>query len=124
MKEGPYEFSYSIQCINCADDIVVIYIHAPEVTKCIWHNCNDSTDCFTLYFYGKFRVYFFGHYVAIRLPWLPSLDINIDFRLDGLSLFFSLLISLIGWQYFIMLHAICLKIMMIYPVFIYIYYYS
>ncbi|MBU7217945.1 DUF4040 family protein [Staphylococcus gallinarum] len=49
-----------------------------------------------LYFLWQIPSVFAGHYVAIRLPWLPSLDINIDFRLDGLSLFFSLLISLIG----------------------------
>lgn len=49
-----------------------------------------------LYFLWQIPSVFAEHYVAIRLPWLPSLDINIDFRLDGLSLFFSLLISLIG----------------------------
>lgn len=49
-----------------------------------------------LYFLWQIPSVFAVHYVAIRLPWLPSLDINIDFRLDGLSLFFSLLISLIG----------------------------
>ncbi|SCS24138.1 DUF4040 family protein [Staphylococcus caeli] len=37
-----------------------------------------------------------GHFVSVKIPWLTSLDINIDFKLDGLSLFFSLLISLIG----------------------------
>ncbi|RIP36034.1 DUF4040 family protein [Staphylococcus gallinarum] len=49
-----------------------------------------------LYFLWQIPSVFAGHYVAIKLPWLPALDINIDFRLDGLSLFFSLLISLIG----------------------------
>ena len=37
-----------------------------------------------------------GNFVSVKIPWLTLLDINIDFRLDGLSLFFSLLISLIG----------------------------
>ncbi|MDW4440221.1 DUF4040 family protein [Staphylococcus saprophyticus] len=36
-----------------------------------------------------------GNFVSVKIPWLTLLDINIDFRLDGLSLFFSLLISLI-----------------------------
>lgn len=35
-------------------------------------------------------------YVTYTLKWLPAYDINIDFRLDGLSLFFGLLISVIG----------------------------
>lgn len=36
------------------------------------------------------------HYLSYTLKWLPSYDINFDFRLDGLSLFFGLLISIIG----------------------------
>lgn len=36
------------------------------------------------------------HYLSYTLKWLPTYDINFDFRLDGLSLFFSLLISIIG----------------------------
>ena len=35
-------------------------------------------------------------FIAVRLPWMPSIDINLDLRLDGLSLMFGLIISLIG----------------------------
>src|SRR5699024_6064011 len=37
---------------------------------------------------------------SVKIPWLTLIDINIDFKLDGLSLFFSLLISLIGLAVF------------------------
>ncbi|MDO5375125.1 MAG: DUF4040 family protein [Staphylococcus rostri] len=36
------------------------------------------------------------HYVTETYRWLPAYDINMVLRLDGLSLFFALLISLIG----------------------------
>ena len=36
------------------------------------------------------------HYPSVNIPWMSSIDINIDLRLDGLSLMFSLVISLIG----------------------------
>lgn len=36
------------------------------------------------------------HYLSVSVPWMTSLDINVDLRLDGLSLMFSLIISLIG----------------------------
>ena len=36
------------------------------------------------------------HYLSVSIPWMTSLDINVDLRLDGLSLMFSLIISLIG----------------------------
>lgn len=36
------------------------------------------------------------HYLSVSIPWMTSLDINLDLRLDGLSLMFSLIISLIG----------------------------
>ncbi|NPV76508.1 MAG: Na+/H+ antiporter subunit B [Anaerolineae bacterium] len=35
--------------------------------------------------------------IAASLPWVPSLEISLSFRLDGLSLIFSLLISAIGF---------------------------
>ena len=35
-------------------------------------------------------------FIAVQLPWMPSIDINLDLRLDGLSLMFGLIISLIG----------------------------
>nr|WP_198617909.1 DUF4040 family protein [Staphylococcus canis] len=37
-----------------------------------------------------------GQYVVENLEWLPTYDVNLSFRLDGLGLFFALLISLIG----------------------------
>ncbi|MEM7044886.1 MAG: proton-conducting transporter membrane subunit, partial [Pseudomonadota bacterium] len=37
-----------------------------------------------------------GESVALTLPWIPSLGIDLAFRLDGLSLLFALLISGIG----------------------------
>jgi len=37
-----------------------------------------------------------GSTIAFHVPWVPSLGINLDFRLDGLSLLFSLLITGIG----------------------------
>ncbi|EHJ06723.1 Na+/H+ antiporter Mnh2 subunit A [Staphylococcus simiae] len=37
-----------------------------------------------------------GHYLTVKLPWMASLDINLDLRLDGLSIMFALIISLIG----------------------------
>ena len=37
-----------------------------------------------------------GEAVSFHAPWVPSLGINFDFRLDGLSLLFSLLITGIG----------------------------
>ena len=36
------------------------------------------------------------HYPSVHIPWMSSLDINLDMRLDGLSLMFGLIISLIG----------------------------
>lgn len=36
------------------------------------------------------------NYLTYTFQWLPAYDINLDFRLDGLSLFFGLLISIIG----------------------------
>ncbi len=35
-------------------------------------------------------------YLSTSIPWIKTLDINLDLRLDGLSLMFSLIISLIG----------------------------
>lgn len=37
-----------------------------------------------------------GESYSFSSPWIPSLGVNLDFRLDGLSLLFSLLISGIG----------------------------
>lgn len=37
-----------------------------------------------------------GNIIEISLPWMPIIDVNFSLRLDGLSLLFSLLITLIG----------------------------
>jgi len=37
-----------------------------------------------------------GNHVTFHYPWVPSLGVNFDFHLDGLSLLFSLLITGIG----------------------------
>jgi multicomponent Na+:H+ antiporter subunit A len=37
-----------------------------------------------------------GAAVVERLPWLPSLDVSLSFRVDGLSLLFALLVSGLG----------------------------
>lgn len=35
-------------------------------------------------------------YTSVHIPWMSSIDINLDLRLDGLSLMFGLIISIIG----------------------------
>lgn len=54
----------------------------------------------SIYFLWQIPQVMAGHFVTVKISWLTLLDINIDFRLDGLSLFFSLLISLIGLAVF------------------------
>ncbi|OEL03494.1 cation:proton antiporter [Staphylococcus succinus] len=54
----------------------------------------------SIYFLWQIPRVMQGHFVTVKIPWLTLLDINIDFRVDGLSLFFSLLISLIGLAVF------------------------
>ncbi|AUJ73056.1 DUF4040 family protein [Staphylococcus epidermidis] len=48
------------------------------------------------YFIMKIPDVIRNKFIAVRLPWMPSIDINLDLRLDGLSLMFGLIISLIG----------------------------
>jgi multicomponent Na+:H+ antiporter subunit A len=43
--------------------------------------------------------------ITTTLEWIPILDMNIEFTLDGLSLFFSLLITFIGFLVFIYAHT-------------------
>ncbi|WP_436862582.1 DUF4040 family protein [Staphylococcus caeli] len=50
----------------------------------------------SIYFLWQIPQVLQGQFVSVKIPWLTTLDINIDFKLDGLSLIFSLLISLIG----------------------------
>lgn len=54
----------------------------------------------SIYFLWQIPRILEGDFVTVKIPWLTLLDINIDFRVDGLSLFFSLLISLIGLAVF------------------------
>lgn len=37
-----------------------------------------------------------GKVLEVVMPWMPSIDVNFTFRLDGLSLIFALLITIIG----------------------------
>lgn len=37
-----------------------------------------------------------GKFVEFKIPWMPAIDVNLDFRLDGLGLMFGLIISIIG----------------------------
>ena len=54
----------------------------------------------SVYFLWQIPQVMKGQFVSVKIPWLTLIDINIDFKLDGLSLFFSLLISLIGLAVF------------------------
>lgn len=57
----------------------------------------------TLYFASFIGAVSDGGVVLQQWPWLPGLDIHLDFALDGLSLLFALLISFIGT--FILIYA-------------------
>ena len=57
-----------------------------------------------------------GKFVEFKIPWMPAIDVNLDFRLDGLGLMFGLIISIIGWQYSSMLLNIYLLIEITYRV--------
>ena len=37
-----------------------------------------------------------GRLTTVSLPWMPAIDLDLAFRLDGLSMIFALLITLIG----------------------------
>ncbi len=58
------------------------------------------------YFIMKIPDVIRNKFIAVRLPWMPSIDINLDLRLDGLSLMFGLIISLIGVGVFFLCYAI------------------
>ena len=53
-------------------------------------------------------------YPAIHIPWMSSIDINVDLRLDGLGLMFGLIISLIGVAVFSTRHSTLLLEKIIY----------
>ncbi len=44
-----------------------------------------------------------GRAIQVEMPWIPSLDLSLRFRLDGLSLLFCLIITLAG--FFVSLYA-------------------
>lgn len=50
----------------------------------------------SIYFITQIPNVVHHHYPSVHIPWMSSLDINLDMRLDGLSLMFGLIISLIG----------------------------
>lgn len=50
----------------------------------------------SIYFIAKIPQIVQQHMITLHIPWMTSLDINFDLRLDGLSLMFALIISLIG----------------------------
>ena len=50
----------------------------------------------SIYFITQIPNVVHHHYLSVHIPWMSSLDINLDMRLDGLSLMFGLIISLIG----------------------------
>src|SRR5690606_29049834 len=52
--------------------------------------------CLFAYYLGYIPIISAGSTFIQHLDWVPSLNINFDFRLDGLSLLFSLLITGIG----------------------------
>ena len=76
------------------------------------------------YFLAQIPNVLHGKFVEFKIPWMPAIDVNLDFRLDGLGLMFGLIISIIGWQYSSMLLNIYLLIEITYRVSSYIYCYS
>ena len=50
----------------------------------------------SIYFLSQIKYISSGHTVSFFKEWIPIIDFNLDLRLDGLSLIFALLISLIG----------------------------
>ena len=50
----------------------------------------------SVYFITQISNVYHHHFTSIHIPWMSSIDINLDMKLDGLSLMFGLIISLIG----------------------------
>lgn len=48
------------------------------------------------YFLAQIPNVLHGKFVEFKIPWMPAIDVNLDFRLDGLGLMFGLIISIIG----------------------------
>ena len=50
----------------------------------------------SVYFISQIPNVIHQHFSSIHIPWMSSIDINLDLKLDGLSLMFGLIISIIG----------------------------
>ncbi|MCD8893757.1 DUF4040 family protein [Mammaliicoccus sciuri] len=50
----------------------------------------------SIYFLSQIKTIYAGQSITYFQEWIPLVDVNLDLRLDGLSLIFALLISLIG----------------------------
>ncbi|WP_016930895.1 DUF4040 family protein [Staphylococcus haemolyticus] len=48
------------------------------------------------YFLAQIPNVLHGKFVEFKIPWMPAIDVNLDFRLDGLGLMFGLIIFIIG----------------------------
>lgn len=48
------------------------------------------------YFLAQIPNVLHGKFVEFKIPWMPAIDVNLDFRLDGLGLMFGLIIYIIG----------------------------
>ncbi|WP_053038254.1 DUF4040 family protein [Staphylococcus haemolyticus] len=48
------------------------------------------------YFLAQIPNVLHGKFVEFKIPWMPAIDVNLDFRLEGLGLMFGLIISIIG----------------------------
>lgn len=48
------------------------------------------------YFLAQIPNVLHGKFIEFKIPWMPAIDVNLDFRLDGLGLMFGLIISIIG----------------------------
>ena len=53
------------------------------------------------YFLAQIPNVLHGKFVEFKIPWMPAIDVNLDFRLDGLGLMFGLIISIIGVAVFV-----------------------
>lgn len=80
--------------------LLLVTMAIPKIQRFTGHIALLAPIVASIYFLWQLPQVMHGHFVSVKIPWLTSLDINIDFRLDGLSLFFSLLISLIGLAVF------------------------
>jgi multicomponent Na+:H+ antiporter subunit A len=56
----------------------------------------------TIAYFGSFiQTIVSGKTITAHIPWIDSLDVHLSFYLDGLSLFFALLITIFGLLIFL-----------------------